>query len=32
LKLSFNKTEELLKEQIKKKNDWSKKTIAMVWW
>jgi hypothetical protein len=24
LKLSFNKTEELLKEQIKRKNDWSK--------
>jgi len=31
LNISFNKTEELLKEQIKKKNDWFKKIIRMVW-
>jgi hypothetical protein len=32
LNLSFNKTEELLKEKIKKKNEWFRKIVKMVWW
>jgi hypothetical protein len=32
LNISFNKTEELLRDQIKKKNDWFESIIKMVFW